>query len=373
VLSILGAALGIWIVVRTKSLERTSILRSTALLASAAVAGALGGAGQLYGFALAAAIFLIIYPQPRATLTKPAMWLLPVVAVAVGVALLRGGFRALLEFPYPYALLLTLELPGVCLLFSGAVLWLALRTPRPEDYGLRIAALGVLLPLAALGLSSREPASRFAIGVYPFLLLLVGAALLALLELLRRWSTRWTPKVAFAAALVVVIAGLLGDHGLPTAWKAIRLEHGEPTHMRNTYAFRPDHAGPGRFVRDARGPADVVIAEDVLQQGWYAGRIDYWFRSYEDARAFLYRGRDGREHEHYIGSVIVRDPAVIDSTVASARGRVWFITSGETSPVRSYFLSAEQARWLDSLENTRQPAFVGRDKATRVYCLNCRQ
>ncbi|NIM47652.1 MAG: hypothetical protein GTN62_00005, partial [Gemmatimonadales bacterium] len=117
-------------------------------------------------------------------------------------------------------------------------------------------------------------------------------------------------------------------------------------------------------------PADVVIAEDPLQQRWYAGSVDVWLRSYHDARQYLYT-TDGAFRDIYVSSIFAGSRSMLDSLVGAATGRAWLITSGETYPARAYFLERDQRAWLDSIEHSIPPAFVARDGVTTVYCLNC--
>jgi hypothetical protein len=138
------------------------------------------------------------------------------------------------------------------------------------------------------------------------------------------------------------------------------------------YSFRPDHASVGRYIREHRTEHDVVIAEDPLEQWWYAGDpINYWLRSYRDSRGFLFATPEGDVRDIYVGSKLLASPLAPDSLLESPEGRVWLVTSGETFPLRSYFLNPAQGQWLDSLETAREPSFVGRDGVTKVFCLNC--
>jgi len=113
-----------------------------------------------------------------------------------------------------------------------------------------------------------------------------------------------------------------------------------------------------------------VIAEDPIVQTLYAGHIDYWFRRYGDMRRYLREYPDG-VRDLYVGSRPLADPAIIDSLARDAPARVWLITSGETAPLRRWYLSPEQRSWLDSLERAREPAWLGEDGVSAAYCLNC--
>lgn len=185
-------------------------------------------------------------------------------------------------------------------------------------------------------------------------------------------SQRAQAVLGLGVAAVVAVSGVVGGHGAPQARRMVTLRHGEPVQATmHMVPFRPDHAAPGRFVAERRRPGDVVIAEDPLQQRWYAGSVDFWLRSFADARPFVYRAPDGALRDIYVNSRILSDIAIVDSLLAQVAGRVWVITSGETYTERDYYLDDGQRRWLDSLEATLAPVFTGRDGVTRVYCLNC--
>jgi 4-amino-4-deoxy-L-arabinose transferase-like glycosyltransferase len=382
---VIGVGLGLWssLRCRARTVERFYSLRELALDASALAAGGLFGAGQLYGGTLAALVFLLVHPWPRndliARAALPTLLLLIPTAAASYLAWTHGtpftqseGWRALLAFPRPYGALLFRELPGISLLFGVGAVLLALRAPRSDDYALRVITVTVLLSLAAIGLSERGLHLRYAFAIYPLLLLGAAATLITITTWPQHRLTWWTPRAALATALVIAGSGVLGQHGVTAALRQAKLAHGQPvSEALNGFSFRPDHAAAGEFVRRNRSASDVVIAEDPLMQRWYAGPIDYWFRRYGDARVYLYRAPDGQERDHYVGSAIAANPQVVDSIVARANARVWLITSGETAPLHSWYLTAAQSAWLDSLVNARAPVFVGRDRATRVFCLNC--
>lgn len=378
----LGIMLGIWLARRLLTGgSRPDAWRAFALGTLGTLTGAMAGSGQIYGAALAAALLLVADGRGLAATVRRTA--LPVAALgallgavaARGVldAGLREGLERAADLPYPHLYTLLQQSPVFFGLFVAACVWSAV-TPRRSD-GLAACVLTSLGLLFAFGVLFDEVPTRYVIPIYPFIILTLAAVLDHLASrLLERVGVAPARRRLLAPAIlaVVVASGILGGHGIPQAAHLVGLEHGEPMNrIAQMFPFRPDHRGPGLYVRETRGPGDLVIAEDPLMQAWYAGPIDYWFRRLGDMRQFLEVQEDGTVRDIYVGSIPLPDPARVDSLAGAAPGRVWFITSGETQSAADYYLTPEQRAWLDSLENARRPVAVGEDGVTSVYCLNC--
>ncbi len=294
------------------------------------------------------------------------------VVAMVMVAGVTEGLKAVAYFPYPYLVGLVSHQPLVWLLAAGAAL--AALSATWDGERPRALALSVLLPVLAIGIVSRWGPSRYFLHVYPFVLLLAGWALVhGLRWVARRWSRLdRRATIATAGAAVLAISGVLGKHGVPQATRIASLEHGEPMSAAlHLMPFRPDHANPGRYVRSHAAAEDVVIAVDVLEQTWYAGRVDWWLRSLEDARPFLYEDSSGFR-DIYTSTRLLNSEEELDGILADAPpGRVWLITSGEIAPDDTRSLTPEQRRMTARLERAGTVVFTGRDGATRVYCVRC--
>ncbi len=79
-------------------------------------------------------------------------------------------------------------------------------------------------------------------------------------------------------------------------------------------AHYPDHKGAAQFIRSQNiTPDDILIAEDVLQQTYYLGRVDYWLFSRKHARLYVQRV-DGVIRDFYTST------RVIDSGARAAAG-----------------------------------------------------
>ncbi|KPJ89561.1 MAG: hypothetical protein AMS18_12365 [Gemmatimonas sp. SG8_17] len=356
-------------------------LCQVAVFLAGTTAGVLAWSGQLYGACMAGIVWLILLPGDRSGLVKRlripfALLALPAtlwLVVAILGQGLREGIKSVSAFPYPYPLYLAEQFPLLLVLFGGVCLILALREATQQDRPARAAVLAALLPIVAVGAVSRWEGTRYLFAAYPFLLLAASSGLLSLIDSVGKRIPGWTTNGTAIFGTIVVLSGAIGGHGLWQAIRVVQLKHGEPVNtFVHMYPFRPDHASAGHYVREHRTEHDVVIAEDPLEQWWYAGGpINYWLRSYSDSRVFLFSTPEGEVRDIYVGSRLLTTPLPPDSLLESSEGRVWLVTSGETFPMRSYFLNPAQGQWLDSLETAREPSFIGRDGVTKVYCLNC--
>jgi len=279
------------------------------------------------------------------------------------------GLKASLRLPFPYVTLMALDAPGVVALFVLTVFALSFRSVGSVQ--VRALAIASLITLLVVGVASEWGSTRYVLHAYPFIVMVSAWGMWEGMEwLLSRTSILATRRPAWVGVglCAVVMSGFLVGHGVPQAIRSVSTGHGE---VKRPYHFRPDHAGPGRFVKQNRMPGDIVIAEDPLQQAWYVGDIDGRSRGAGDARGFLFVPPEGGYRDIYAGSRLLAEPYSVLALVATAEGRVWFITSGETAGQRELYLSEDQRIWLRDMESSLTPAFEGSDGLTRVYCLNC--
>lgn len=380
-----GAATGAWLARRLVARHEGKLPWASifAVFAASTAACVFTLGGHLWGATLAGVTLMLLLPSPPWSLWRnggrPLILVLLVAlgwaVAAIGASGLSTGLRRLLTFPFPYAVFLWSQFPGLMVLFALSILWAITWASHERSGGLRASVLAVLLPMTALGLVSAWGGTRYLFYVYPFMLLCAGAVLVGAGEWLgERLPGARSRKAAFALGLasLAVLSGVTGGHGVGAAVRTATLEHGQRInpHMHMT-PFRPDHRTAGEFVRERLRTADLVIAEEPILQYFYIGRVDYWFRHPNDARQFLYLGEDGLPRDIYVGSALLPTAERVEDVVMGASGRVWFITSGETEPNREWYLSENQRRWLANLEDSLRPSFVGRDGVTTVYCLNC--
>jgi hypothetical protein len=343
-----------------------------ALLAGAAGAAGFGGVPVAAATLVAAALLLDARGAPP--------WWRPrwLVALAAGSALgtvarLTLGEVApaeLLRTPFPYLPFLGTLMPALVALFAACATWLALVPPRDgvDDRPIRAAVLFVLAYCLALGFAMRYAPWRYLLIVYPWVLIPVAWGVREVVGAIGRRRGRQAEVGAWTFVASAVLAGAIGGHGIPASLRVVGASHGSVVPWNDPdLRVRPDHRSLGRFVRGHARAGDRIIAEDALEQRWYAGRVDEWFRSREDAGRYLYRDEEGIQRDIYVAARLRAEPP--DTTVASEEdAAIWLITSGETADARGWYLTPEQRDWLERVEASRPPAHRGEDGLGAVYC-----
>lgn len=333
--------------------------------------------GQIYAAALALILFYLLAPglpgiAARVT-WRPVLLLFTVACglLLLGIRLhgLHDGFKYAAIFPFPYLAYFAFISPGVLALFGGTCAWLLFRPAAPAF--LRASVFFALAPVIFVGMVSHWGGARYIVTAYPFMIIVAAEGLVRLISALgNRYGAggaTWQTPVALALVLFSIFPG----NGIPGAIRAATLSYGEPRYWEAlVFPTHPDHKGAGEFVRSRLRDGDIVVAEDVSQQLWYAGRADYWLRSYKDARIYLYKDSQGTLRDIYAGSAWLSGDR-LDSLDYSAQGRIWIITSGETAGDPERFLDKQQRAWLEAIDARRPPVYTGRDKVTKVYCLGC--
>jgi 4-amino-4-deoxy-L-arabinose transferase-like glycosyltransferase len=332
--------------------------------------------GQLYGASILCLLFFLIHPENGFSIIKklrvPGSILIIIAIIWVVTAMheysIYEGLKSLTDFPFAYPAFMAQMLPGVSIIFIGMCIYLVFYPQKSIDFPLRASAIAALAPILGIGLVSEGKGMRYLIETYPFIVLVASAGLLRFSGYLCQILKISSHRNILASAILIVLSGILGGHGLPQAVGAATLRYGESL-LSSKFEYYPDHKGAGEFVKNHRAPDDIVLAEDVLQQYWYSGSVDYWFRNIKDTSPYLYKTSDGLFRDIYVNSAV----ATIDilTTLTQSNKRIWLITSAETYPNRNYYLSEQQRKWLSDVETKYVPVFVGRDEITKVYFLNC--
>ena len=137
--------------------------------------------------------------------------------------------------------------------------------------------------------------------------------------------------------------------------------------MDSGYASHPDHKGAAQFVESLHpGPHDIIVAEDVLQQTYYLGHVDYWLVNKQVAAPFMHKVH-GRWLDFYTDTPLIGTGVELERLVDEPnRGVIYVIGSGENhEDGRSLMRGFGIAQALQS--PPFQPVYLGRDGVTRVW------
>ena len=217
-------------------------------------------------------------------------------------------------------------------------------------------AMAVWIPLLILGYFAWDVPPRYAQGQLGFFVLCTFAGI-AYIAHERQWipigsmSSRWTIVV-----LVLISASIVNPVVLART-------------VNPNYGLYPDHKGAAEFILNLHLKADaVLIAEDVLQQTYYLGRVDYWLRPIQKANKYSVI-RNGRLVDMYTATPILGTGAELQAVLDRRRGReTYVIGSGENfvngkSGLRNQNISKV-------LESDRlKVVYEGRDGKTTIWKL----
>jgi len=227
----------------------------------------------------------------------------------------------------------------------GGLWCMARRKPVP-DFVL-LVALGVWIPLVAIGLFKWNVALRYtSVQVIP---LLIGG--FATLQWFLKGRQRWRATIATVACVLVVN---------PLAFART---------VHSGYKTNPDHKGAAVYMQSVNpGPRDIVIAEDVLEQTYYLGHVDYWLQARDIAAPFVLN-MDGVVKDFYTNTPLIGSPEDLQRLIDKPdRGAIYIIGNGENRVEdRPYMRGEGLDRMLDSPQF--KVVFRGRDDLTQVLKL----
>jgi 4-amino-4-deoxy-L-arabinose transferase-like glycosyltransferase len=257
---------------------------------------------------------------------------------------------------WPYARIAEFSLVAAVLgvAATGYGLWRIARRLRAPDYAL-LAVLGVWIPLFVLGLFAWNMPSRYtSASLLPLVLCGFAFAQRAVEWAIPRLPSR-LPAAALSGTTALVLTGLAINP--PALINVVTAGvHGHP-----------DHKGAALFVRSLpRQPDDIVLAEDVLQQTFYLGHVDYWLIGRKHARHFV-QLIDGQVRDFYTNTPVIDDDAQLLALIERAHGRrILIIGSGENqSDRRRDQRGPGISRVLNS--DLVETLYVGRDGLTEVW------
>lgn len=379
----IGLFLGIWLAMASTFEDQSNgkEIRILSRYILSIMLATTASTGQLHGAFLSALMLLLLYPHPlpdyvKATL-KPLLAIAVIATIATALAImdsgLVGGIKSLLMFPYPNWITLFTLSAGLTLAFIATMLYLVSKDKTTDTTEIRTLLIVSLFPLILVGIFMKWAAARYLIQAYPFILIVISYALFSTARFFLKNRTQHAHIAAFTLTSLIILSGTLGGHGILSAYKVATAGYGDNLNEAALiFPFYPDHKTPGEYVATHRNSGDIVIAEDVLEQRWYAGNIDYWLREYIDDTGgkFMYKGKDNNFHDIYINSTMAT--AEILKTITNNKTRkIWLITSGETHNQRGLYLREDQRHWLENIESNNRAIFTGKDDITKVYCINC--
>ena len=372
---------GIWLA-RKSAITSTGngeYIRIAAHYCLAVLFAVLAATARIHGALLSMLLMLFIYPGSLTEFLKSAYK--PIIVIAAVTALssslvltnagLIPGIKSMFTLPHQYWTLMIDLTPGITLLFLLSLGYLALGNRQTVGKSAYIMAICALIPLILIGIIKNWVPARYIITAYPFILVMSGLMLFLIVQHGLAFFRATSETAVTTGALAIILSGVLGGHGAISAYRAATLTYGDQTNQEaHIFPVHPDHKHTGEFVAAHSNSNDIIIAEDVIQQQWYAERVDYWLRDPQTHKKYLFSDTDNELHDIYVNS-IVATPEVLNKLLALNNKRIWLITSGETFHQRQHYLSKKQRLWLETIEKNNQPVFTGKDNISFVYCLNC--
>lgn len=260
-------------------------------------------------------------------------------------------------WPY-YRMVSYSEVAGVLALAALAWgLWRLMKRGRVTDYVL-LGLLGVWIPVFILGFFVwNMPARYTAASLLPMMLCAFAFA-----QKIAEWA-QWKLAARGVATfkerpLHMLAAGVTTVLVVNPAVVAETLNSGYESH--------PDHKGAAEFMKAQNiVDADVIIAEDVLQQTYYLGKVDYWLMSRHHARRYV-ELVDGQIRDFYTGSGVISSAKMLEDLLHEQRGnRIFVIGSGENQNDKRKGMRGDMDAVLHSSQF--EVVYEGRDGLTQVW------
>ena len=244
-------------------------------------------------------------------------------------------------------------------IYGLAVLFALVRLTRKQPIPVHFLffAIGVWAPLVLIGLVAWYVPTRYVEGSLAYYLLCVfaGAAFLVAELGLKRFEKYG--RHAQTAALVVLAAAAINPVALARTVNA-------------GYGLHPDHKGAAEYILGLdRGAERILMAEDVLQQTYYLGEVDYWLNEQSTALTYSVHDESGRAVDLYTHTRVIGTGAELSAVLRNSGTKdVYIIGSGED------FVDGERGfrgegikEILDS--NLLTVVYDGRDGKTKVWKL----
>lgn len=273
------------------------------------------------------------------------VWLL----LEKGIPVSRDLIAALVGMPSPWTYLRFMTYaPGAAAVIGVAGLFAIrdlARRQKISDAWL-FAGLSIWLPLFLIGCFTWYPQLRYTeIALLPMVL----CAFVFAAKLLNGISHRSLTAVAASVICLIVID--------PRATASV---------INAGYSMHPDHKGAAEYIQSVRAPNDILLAEDVLQQTYYLGGVDFWLIGASTADLFSYHLNDVEVDIYTHTPVMTNAQQVHELMARPNRGTIYIIGSGEQhSDGRRHARGESLAKLLGSGE--LEVVYQGRDDLTKVW------
>lgn len=258
-------------------------------------------------------------------------------------------------WPYVRVMEFTIGAGILVVLATAWGLWGLAFNKRVPDYWL-LALLGVWIPVFFIGFYVWDLPVRYtAASLIPVLLCAFAFAQRCTDALWARLRPGLASKpIQYAAVLAIVV--IAANPATTIAW------------MTSDGSQYPDHRGAANFIRTQNiTPDDILLAEDVLQQTYYLGRVDYWLIGRKHSWRYQQRVSDGRIQDFYTATAVIDNGEDFQELLdANPHRRIFVIGSGENSRDARREMRGEGINKL--LKSDRfEPLFVGSDNFTTVW------
>ena len=257
-------------------------------------------------------------------------------------------------WPYVRVMEFSVVAGGLALLATAWGLWQLANRKGVADYWL-LALLGVWIPVFCLGFFVWDLPARYTSASLVPLLLCAFAFAQHGTDYLRARLHAGSASRPIQTAAVFAVAAVASNPAAAVG------------RLTSDLSEFPDHRGAAQFVRTLHITSDdIVLAEDVLQQTYYLGRVDYWLIGRKRSWMFVQQV-DGRIQDFYTATPVIdtgeQFRALLD---ANPQRRIFVIGSGEnTGDDRREMRGQEIYALLKS--DRMEPLWVGSDHYTTVW------
>jgi len=257
---------------------------------------------------------------------------------------------------WPYVRILQFSVVAGLLAVAATAwgLWNLANRRRVTDYWL-LALLGVWIPVFCLGFFMWDIPARYTAASLVPLLLCAFAFTQRVVDRIRERVRLGAASRPLQSAAVLGVAVAAAN---PAATVASMTSDGSEF---------PDHRGAAQFVRTLHiTPDDIVLAEDVLQQTYYLGHVDYWLIGRKHSWLYLQQV-DGRIQDFYTATPVINDGEQFQALLdANPQRRIFVIGSGENT--RDGRREMRGFGIFDVLKSDRlEEVYLGNDGATKVW------